>query len=83
MTRGDASMCLAVPMKVAQVEGNVATLESDGVRARARLDALGEPVVVGDYLLVHAGFAIRKLDPADAQETLKLLDEMLTAGDED
>jgi len=76
-------VCLAIPMKVAQVDGNVATLESDGVRARARLDALGEPVAVGDYLLVHAGFAIRKLDPADAQETIKLLDEMLTAADED
>ncbi len=75
-------MCLAVPMKVAAVEGSVATLESGGVRTRARLDAIAEPVSEGDYLLVHAGFAIRRLDPEDAQETLQLLDELLAAGDE-
>lgn len=69
-------------MKVAAVEGNMATVEAGGVRARARLDALGEPVSLGDYLLVHAGFAIRRLDPGDAQETLRLLDELLAAGDE-
>ncbi|MFO8033900.1 MAG: HypC/HybG/HupF family hydrogenase formation chaperone [Candidatus Bipolaricaulota bacterium] len=81
--RGDENVCLAVPMKVAAVEGNVATLESGGVRTCARLDALGEPISAGDYLLVHAGFAIRRLEPDDAQETLRLLDELLAAGDED
>ncbi len=75
-------MCLAVPMKVVAVDGTVATLEAGGVRASARLDALGETVALGDYLLVHAGFAIRRLDPEDAQETLKLLDEMLAADDD-
>ncbi len=68
-------------MKVVAVDGAVATLESGGVRASARLDAMSETVVEGDYLLVHAGFAIRRLDPDDAQETLKLLDELLAADD--
>jgi hydrogenase expression/formation protein HypC len=45
---------------------------------KARLDALSEPVQVGDYLLVHAGFAIKRLDPADAEETLRLWDELLS-----
>ncbi|HEU69055.1 MAG TPA: HypC/HybG/HupF family hydrogenase formation chaperone [Candidatus Acetothermia bacterium] len=70
-------MCLAVPTKVVTVEGNVATVDVQGVQAQVRLDALGEEVRIGDYLLVHAGFAIRRLDPEDAQETLALLDELL------
>lgn len=75
--RTDLAMCLAVPTRVLQVEGNSATVDLQGVRARVRLDALGEGVGIGDYLLVHAGFAIRRLDPEDAQETLALLDELL------
>lgn len=71
-------MCLAIPVKVVAVEGQVATIEVGGGRARARLDALGEEVRVGDYLLVHAGFAIRRLDPAEAEETLRLFDEILS-----
>ncbi len=75
--RTDLTMCLAVPTRVLEVEGNSATVDVQGVRARVRLDALGEEVRIGDYLLVHAGFAIRRLDPEDAQETLALLDELL------
>ncbi len=70
------SMCLAVPTQVQAVEGNVATVDVQGIRTRVRLDALGEEVAPGDYLLVHAGFAIRRLDPQDARETLALLDEL-------
>lgn len=73
-------MCLAVPMKVLTRDGNVATVDAGGVRARVRLDALGEEVRIGDYLLVHAGFAIRRLDPEDAQETLALFDELVALG---
>ncbi len=74
--RIEPDMCLAVPTKVLAREGNVATVDVQGVRARVRLDALGEEVQVGDYLLVHAGFAIRRLDPADAAETLALFQEL-------
>lgn len=71
-------MCLAIPVRVVAVEGDSATVDVGGARVRARLDALGEPVQVGDYVLVHAGFAIRRLDPADAEETLRLWDELLS-----
>jgi hydrogenase expression/formation protein HypC len=71
-------MCLAIPVRVVAVEGNVATVEAGGSRVKVRLDALSEPVQVGDYLLVHAGFAIKRLDPADAEETLRLWDELLS-----
>lgn len=74
-------MCLAIPVRVVAVEGNVATVDLDGARAKARLDALGEPVQVGDYLLVHAGFAIRRLDPTEAAETLRLFQEILALGE--
>lgn len=75
-------MCLAVPMRVSEVS-------SDGL-ARCQVGEsetfvttsvalLEEPPAPGDYVIVHAGFALRKLDPADAEETLKLLREILAA----
>jgi len=76
----DPIMCLAVPTKILALDGNVATVDVQGVRARVRLDALGDEVRIGDYLLVHAGFAIRRLDPEDARETLALFDELFAAG---
>ncbi|HAF70738.1 MAG: Hydrogenase assembly chaperone HypC/HupF [Acetothermia bacterium 64_32] len=72
-------MCLAIPAKVISVEGKLATVELAGTRAQARLDALGEEVRAGDWLLIHTGFAIRRLDPQDAQETLKLFDELFSS----
>ncbi len=60
------------------MEGNEATVDLGGVRSRARLDLLEEEVKPGDYVLVHTGFAIRRLDPRDAQETLKLFDELFS-----
>ncbi|MBC7099657.1 HypC/HybG/HupF family hydrogenase formation chaperone [Candidatus Bipolaricaulota bacterium] len=61
------------------MEGKLATVELAGTRAQARLDALGEEVRAGDWLLIHTGFAIRRLDPQDAQETLKLFDELFSS----
>lgn len=68
-------MCLAIPMQVIDIQGNLALTEVDGVRRQARLDLLPE-VTVGDYVLVHAGLAISRLDPAEAQETLTLLRQL-------
>ncbi len=58
------------------MDGNVATVDYDGVKAQVRLDTLEEPVAVGDYLLVHTGFAIERMTPEDAEETLRLFDEI-------
>lgn len=68
-------MCLAIPMQVVAISGQVATTEVDGVRRQARLDLLPE-VELGDYVLVHAGLAIARVDPAEAQETLTLLRQL-------
>jgi hydrogenase expression/formation protein HypC len=70
------AMCLAAPARVLSIEGNEATVDYSGVQATARLDALPDPVAVGDYVLIHTGFAIRRLSAEDAQETLKLFDEL-------
>jgi hydrogenase expression/formation protein HypC len=59
-------------MKIIAIDGNVATTEVDGVTRQARLDLLPE-ANLGDYVLVHAGLAISRIDAADAAETLDLL----------
>lgn len=56
-----------------------ALVEHGGVKRRVRLDLLAEPVEVGDYLLIHTGFAIQRIAPGEAEETLKLFDELLRA----
>ena len=68
-------MCLAAPARVLSIDDHVATVDYGGVETKARLDALTEDVAPGDYLLIHTGFAIRRLSAEDAEETLKLFDE--------
>jgi hydrogenase expression/formation protein HypC len=67
-------MCIAVPGKVLKVEGDVATVSFGGSVRQANLD-LVEGIQEGEYIIVHAGFAIRKLDEREAAETLELMRE--------
>lgn len=69
-------MCVAVPMQVVSLEGDQAVAEVDGVKREASLMLLADEVRVGDYIIVHAGFAISKLDQEDALETLALMREV-------
>ena len=77
-------MCLAVPMKVLEVTGKqgdffnppVAEVESRGVRMKVRLDIVDRMPEPGDFVVVHAGFAIKTLDSAEADKTMELLKEM-------
>ena len=69
-------MCLAAPARVISVSDKAAVVDYQGAKTTARLDTLGEPVAVGDYVLVHTGFAIRRLTAEDAEETLRLFDEL-------
>ncbi len=73
-------MCLAVPGKLTTVEGLAATVDVLGAEVRARLDFV-EDAVVGDWVLVHAGFAISKVDADEAAETLALLEEVARVAD--
>jgi hydrogenase expression/formation protein HypC len=70
-------MCLAIPGEVLTVEDGTATVDVGGVEQEVRLDTLSEEVNKGDYLLVHTGFAIQKLSPEEAEETLALFDELI------
>ncbi len=67
-------MCLAIPSKITKIENNMATIDVDGVQREASLLLL-EDAKVGEYVIVHAGFAIQKIDESAAQETLSLLRE--------
>jgi len=75
-------MCLAVPMQIVSIEGDNMVAEIDGVRREASLMMLNEKVAVGDFVLIHAGFAISRLDEDEALETLDLMRECLTLGQE-
>ncbi len=70
-------MCLAVPVKVISIEGDEAETEIAGVKRRASI-ALTPEVKVGEYVLLHTGYAIGIVDEAEAKETLKLLKEIAT-----
>jgi hydrogenase expression/formation protein HypC len=67
-------MCVAVPCRVLEVDGRVGRAEIGGAEVAVRFDLL-EEVQVGDYVLVHAGFALERVDEEYARETLELLAE--------
>jgi hydrogenase expression/formation protein HypC len=73
-------MCVGIPMQVVSIDGTDAVAEIDGVRRGASLMLLDQEVQVGDYVIVHAGFAISRLDEEDALETLALLREAFGEG---
>ena len=68
-------MCLAIPAKVLRVEGNTALVRIEDTEYNASLLLL-EDVCVGDYVMLHAGFAIQKIDEEEAMATLRLIREV-------
>lgn len=70
-------MCLGVPGLVVRVDELTAVVDFWGVRRRVRLDLVDEPVSVGDYVLNHVGFAIRRIAPADVETTLAMYQQLL------
>ncbi len=74
-------MCLGVPMKILSRDGEMIIAEVDGVQKEASVMLLSEEVNVGDYVIVHAGFAISKLDEEYAQETLRMMKEVFSPED--
>lgn len=71
-------MCLGVPGKITEMNGAMGKVEFSGVRREIHLGLVDE-VAIGDWVLVHAGFAIQKLDAEEAQKTLDLLKEFAEA----
>ena len=73
-------MCLAIPLKITEVNvtGKEAMAEIDGVRRKIRTDFIKD-LKVGDYVLVHAGFALERLDEKQALENMELIKEVTDA----
>jgi len=72
-------MCLAIPARIKSVEGQQAVADIEGVTREISLQLTPE-AKVGDYVLLHTGYAISVIDAEEAAETLKLLREMSQAG---
>ena len=71
-------MCLAIPGKIVEIvdeENQIAKVEVGGVRRNVNIGMLDD-TRVGDYVLIHVGFAMSKIDEKEAEETLKLLEEL-------
>jgi hydrogenase expression/formation protein HypC len=73
-------MCLGVPGQIVTIEATTAVVDFWGVRRKVALDIVDEAVAPGDFVLVHVGFAIRRIAPEDVAETLAFFEAM---GEED
>jgi hydrogenase expression/formation protein HypC len=70
-------MCLAVPSRVVEINDLIATIDVYGARRSVSLLLLPEDVGIGDYVLVHAGFAIQKIDKEAGDDALRLINEII------
>ena len=69
-------MCLAVPMKIVEIKGDEGFVESSGLKRKANFSLIKSPKL-GEYVLLHAGFAIEKVKEKEAQKTLKTLKKIV------
>ncbi len=73
-------MCLSIPSKVVEIDAdNYATVDTMGVKRKVTLDLISEEVNVGDYVLIHVGFAMNKINKEDALDSLKAYEEIVEA----
>ena len=76
-------MCLSIPSKIVVIdEDNVATVDTMGVKRQVSLDLMPNEVAVGDYILIHVGFAMSKIDEEEALQSLEAYQEILEMMDE-
>lgn len=69
-------MCLAIPAKIIEIKnGNIAIVESDGVLKEISVAMIENPIV-GDYVIIHVGFALNRIDLDEALKTIDLIDQM-------
>jgi len=67
-------MCLAIPLKIRSIKGHFAQAETNRLERTVNIEMV-PGLKIGDYVIVHAGFAIQKVDPDKARETLRLIQE--------
>ena len=75
-------MCLAIPGEIVEIEDSHATVDFGGARSKVNTILIPD-VKAGDYVIVHVGFAIQKLDRAEAMESLKLWEQLLKEEEEE
>ena len=76
-------MCLGVPGRVIEVNGNLALVDFFGVTREVRLELVDQPVAPGDYILNHVGFAIRRIPEGDIEGTLAMYQQLLREAEDD
>ena len=77
-------MCLSIPSKIVEVdEDNMATVDTMGIKRQVSLDLMLDEVGIGDYILIHVGFAMNKIDEEEALQSLEVYQEMLEAMEEE
>ena len=73
-------MCLGIPMEVIAIDGYLARCSAQGVEREVSLFLMqDEPAIVGDFVMVHVGYAIQKMTQQDARSTWELFDQVLAA----
>lgn len=77
-------MCLSIPSRVVAIneETNSATVDTMGVGRQVSLDLMGDPIFPGDYVLIHVGYVIGKIDEKDALESLRIYEEIIAKMDD-
>jgi hydrogenase expression/formation protein HypC len=76
-------MCLGVPGRVVEIEGNTALVDFFGALRHVRLELVDQPVSPGDYILNHVGYAIRRIPEEDIEGTLAMYRQLLREADDD
>jgi len=71
-------MCLAIPGRITKIRGNEAEVDFGGVNRKVRIDLVD--VSIGDYVIVHVGYAIQKLDEEEARKSIEMFHEILEIG---
>ncbi len=77
-------MCLSIPSQIEEIdENNIALVDTMGVKRKVSLDLIDEPVEVGDFVLIHVGFAMNKIDKERALDSLELYKEIVQKMEEE
>ncbi len=77
-------MCLSIPSKIVEIDAdNMATVDTMGIKRQVSLDLMADEVGIGDYILIHVGFAMNKIDEEEALQSLQVYREMLEAMEEE
>jgi hydrogenase expression/formation protein HypC len=77
-------MCLSIPSKIVEIDDdNIATVDTMGIKRQVSLDLMGDEAGVGDYVLIHVGFAMSKIDEEDALASLAVYREILETMNEE